>query len=91
MNEMNEIGAGEEPPLFLPHPRSWHRQARIRGRGSFFPLFFLFVSSDVTFLGAYISTLSWDRPGRKATGSLQRAATMRTADRKRTAHNHAMI
>ena len=33
----------------------------------------------------------WDRPGRRAKGSLQRVATARTADRKRTVHNLAMI
>jgi len=41
------------------------------------------------FLGAITS--SWDRPGWRAKGSLQRAATARTADRKRTVNNLAMI
>ena len=35
--------------------------------------------------------LSGDRPGRRAKGCLQRAATARTADRNRTVHNLAMI
>jgi len=47
------------------------------GDGSRFPfLFFPLLTS----LGA--ATLSWDKPGRRAKGSLQRAATARTADRK---------
>jgi len=36
-------------------------------------------------------TFSLDRPVRRAKGSLQRAATARTADGKRTVHNLAMI
>ena len=36
-------------------------------------------------------TSSWDRPGRRAKGGLQGAATARTEDRKRTVHNLAMI
>jgi len=36
-------------------------------------------------------TSSCDRPGPRAEGSLQCAATARTADRKRTVHNLAMI
>jgi len=46
---------------------------------------FLFVSSFVVSFCKFpwgASTLSWDRPGRRAKGSLQRAATARTADRK---------
>ena len=37
------------------------------------------------------TTRSWDRRGRRAKGCLQRAATARTADRKRTVHILAMI
>jgi len=63
-----------------PHPRSWHRQARTRGRVTLF-----FCSFFCPFLCNFpwgASTLCWDRPGRRAKGSLQRAATTRTADGK---------
>jgi len=59
----------------------------------FFPcsatLAFLFFLSLVIPLVRITS--SWDRPGRRAKGCLQRAATARTADRKRTVHILAMI
>jgi len=48
----------------------------VGGRGALSFVSFLLSSS----LGA--STFSWDRPGRRAKGSLQRAATARTVDRK---------
>jgi len=60
-----------------PRPPSWHRQARSRGTGCAFLYFFPFVK----FLGR-VYFFSWDRPGRRAKGSLQQAATARTADRK---------
>jgi len=57
-----------------PRRPSWHRQARSRETGCAFLYFFPFVK----FLGR-VYFYSWDRPGRRAKGSLQRAAT---ADRK---------
>jgi len=42
---------------------------------------FLYFFPLVKFLGR-VYFFSWDRPGRRAKGSLQRAATARTADRK---------
>ena len=66
-----------------PRPLSWHPQTRTRGGPLFrlclplsFGLFFSFVISLVPSLS------SWDRPGRRAKGSLQHAATARTADGK---------
>jgi len=50
-----------------------------------FPLLLSFVISFVRTLS------SWDRPGRRAKGSLQRAATARTADRKSGKMYAAMI
>jgi len=44
-----------------------------------------------SFVISFVRITSWDRPGRRAKGSLQRAATTRTADRKRTVHNLAMV
>ena len=70
----------------------------VRGKGvdrgrSQFPLFSLFCPFFCPlfcdFLGALL--LSWDRPGQRAKGSWQRAATAQTADRKRTVHILAMI
>jgi len=79
--------AGEELPLFLPCPRSWHPQMRSRGRAALSLVPFLLPATLARsllfrrdFLGALLS--SWDRPGRRAKGSLQRAATARTVDRK---------
>jgi len=60
----HERGAGEDFRCSFPHPLTWHRQARTRGTGRAFPSFFLLLIS----LGA--STLSWDRPGRRAKGEL---------------------
>ena len=80
-----ELG-GEEPPLFLPTP-DFMASA---GEGSLlFHLSFPFVFSFVIPLVRFTS--SWDRPGRSAKGRLQRAASARTADRKRTVHNLATI
>jgi len=79
----------------FPHLTSWHpRQMRSRGRGEFLLLkFFVLHARSACFLVISLvhTTSSCDRPGRMAKGSLQRAATARTADRKRTAHNNAMI
>jgi len=88
--ETEMLGAAEEVVLgrsyrcSYPHPLSWHPQTRFRGRAvppfcSFFcsPLIWICFLCDL--LGAPIS---WGRPGRRATGSLQRAATARTADEK---------
>jgi len=36
----------------------------------------------LSFVISFLPTLSWDRPAGKAKGSLRRAATTRTADRK---------
>jgi len=67
-----ELGAGEELPLFL----LFHGISR-RGVGDG-PRFFCYFLCD--FLSAHLS--SRDRPGRRAKGSLQRAATARTVDGK---------
>jgi len=77
---MDELGAGEELPLFLPHHRSWHRQARSRGRIT--PSFCSLLGTIYSFFGQ-----AWA----EAKGSLQRTATARTADRKRTVDNLPMI
>jgi len=54
-----------------PPPRSWHRLERSRGRSRFPPPFFFFFFS---FFGAHPFFLG-TRPGRRAKGSLQRAAS----------------
>ena len=60
-----------------------------------FSFVYFFCLQRSLFLSFVISlvciTASRDRPGRSAMGRLQRAATARTADRKRTVHNLAMI
>jgi len=67
---------GRNPRCFFPPPHSSHRRARSRRRiALFFLLSPLSISLDA-------STFSWDRPGRRAKGCLQRAATVRTVDRK---------
>jgi len=50
---VDDMGDGEELPLFLPPPHSWYRQARSRGRVT---LSFL-VLSFVNFLGRSYSFL----------------------------------
>jgi len=78
----DELGAGEEPRCSFPPPRSWHRQARIMGRATF-----SFVLSFVFFLGAHLLFLGTGL-GRRAYGSLQRAAMRGLRDRKRTLHSY---
>jgi len=74
LGAVDERGAGEDARCSSQHPRSWCRQARTRGRAVpfFCSLFcsFLKLLSRGTGLGG----------GQK--GSLQRAATARTADGK---------
>jgi len=57
----------------------------LRGRGERFPLLFSFTSHTRFSLPFVISlvcfTTSWDRPGWRAKGRLQRAATAQTAGR----------
>jgi len=68
------------------HPTSWRPQEWLRRRAVFGVLSFVlsFVlhtrSSFFSFVISLVS--SRDRPGRRAIGCLQRAATARTADRK---------
>jgi len=75
-----ELGAGEELPLFLYTPSfmasaddRWERAAAS---------FFCFSLLSPTLVRIPFLRGAQDRPGRKAKGSLQRAATMRTADGK---------
>jgi hypothetical protein len=75
---------------FSPRPHSWRPQKKRTARGQFaffclFPLSFSFVVSLVR----YPST--WDRPGRRAKGSLQRAAFGRTAAGKRSKMYAAIV
>jgi len=53
------------PRCSFPPPRSWHRQARVRGPSRFL------LCSLCAFLRDFPSTLSRGRPGRRAKGSLQ--------------------
>jgi len=66
--------AGEDRPLFLPTP-SFMASADEESGADAFPMSFSFVIPLVR------TEFSWDRPGRRAKGSSQRA-TARTADRK---------
>ena len=86
------LGAGEELPLFLPTP-SFMASAD-EGVGCTFFCFFLLSLTLFWLLFLCRKPLvrissSWGRPGRRAYGSLQRAATARTAGRKRTIHTLA--
>ena len=85
-----ELGAGEELPLFLPMPSF---MAPADDGGTFFCLTTWLVRSFIrslswSFLSVTISFVSFPRyvvylrPGRRAKGSLQRAAITRTADGK---------
>jgi hypothetical protein len=65
--EAEELGGNN--PCSSPRPPSWRPRTRFRERAT------------VSFLLSLRST-SWDRPGQRAKGSLQRAAIARTADRK---------
>ena len=76
-----EPGAGGNHHCYCPRLTSWRPQVR----GSRFHLSLSFVISLVP------STSSWDRPGRRAKGNLQRAAAVRTADRKRTVYNLTVV
>ena len=85
-----EPGAGGNHHYSCPRLPSWRPRRRSGGGGGHgflcSPFFCPFICD---FLGTFL--LSWDRLGRRAKGSLQRAATARTVDRKRRAHNLAMI
>jgi hypothetical protein len=78
-------------------PREWHegpdREVLSFSLFSLFSIFpFVFTLAFLSFVISLVRvTSSWDRPGRRQKGCLQRAATARTADRKRTVHNLAMI
>jgi hypothetical protein len=63
---------------FSPRLPSWHLQKRSRG-GAMLSFVLSFVISLVQFLPQ-----SWDRPGRRARGSLKRAAIAGTAAGKRS-------
>jgi len=85
-----ELGAGKELPRSYPRPLSWQRLMKSEGGRdkillcslsySFSRLFCCPASflSFVLFLGTHY--FLWDKPGRRAKGSSQRAATARTAD-----------
>jgi len=82
-----EPGAGGNPRCSCPQPL---HGVRTNGLGDAFLCSLLAPSRSLLFLSFVIPlvriTSSWDRPGRRAKGRLQRAATARTADRKRTAY-----
>jgi len=90
---LEEQGAGAEEQdaggsyrCSYPRPTSWRRQARSRGDGvrfSFGSFLCHFPWARLLFIGTGLGG------GQK--GCLQRAATARTADRKRTVHILAMI
>jgi len=78
-----ELGAGRSHHCSCLRLPSWHPQTRTRLRFSFVPFFCLslslgFFSFVISLVGI---TSSWDRPGQRAKGSLQRAAAARTADK----------
>jgi len=80
--EAEELGAGGE--LCTLHPPSWLPQARSRGRARPPPVFFLWFSITISHVSSFVISLvrsisSWDRPGRRAKGSLQRADSGREA------------
>jgi len=87
------LGAGEELPLFPPIHALLHG-VRVRGSvgaGHGFVCSFFLLFGFFSFVSLVRAISSRDGPGQRAKGSLQRAATARTADRKRTEHTPAMI
>ena len=80
--EAEELGAGEELSLFLPIPSfmaSAEEQQELGWGWVRVSFVFSFVISGV--VSSFIFTPLRERPGRRAKGSLQCAATARTADR----------
>jgi len=77
-----EPGAGGTP-LFLPTPDFMASAGTVQGLSGGFPLFFP-LSVTLAFLSFVIPlvhfTSSWDRPGRRAKGSLQHAAAAQTGN-----------
>jgi len=82
---MEEPDAGGDHHCSYPRLTSWRLRERHKGPGGAFPLF-IPLSFTLAFRSCVITLVrasaSWDRPGRRAKGNLQRAATARTADRK---------
>jgi len=99
------LGAAAVPAYALLH--GVRREGGVGGESRFFLLFHLsesFLSAAVSFAFSSVRTLSlsfvslvrttssWDRLGRRVKGSLQRAATARTADGKngQNVHRHSL-
>ena len=80
-----EQDAGGDYRCSYPRPTSWQRQVRSRGTGCTFPLVL-----RCHFPWAHLLCIGTGLGGGQK-GCLQRAATARTADRKRTVHILAMI
>jgi len=92
-----ERGAGKDLHCSSPRRTPWGRLAQCRSGWWFFPfVHFLFRSRSFSFpflcnlLGVLLFFLRTGRGGGQR-GRLQRAATARTADRKRTVRNLATI
>ena len=82
--EEPEAGGGDHHCSY-PRLTSWRLRERHKGPRGAFPLSisFVFHARFRSFvIPLFCATSSWDRPGRRAKGSLQRAAIARTADRK---------
>jgi len=75
--EVEELGAEEEERPLLPpkRPPSWPVRKRSRESGAAFRFLYFAIS----FVISLVRSLSWDRPGRRANQSLQRAAFARAA------------
>jgi len=73
--EAEELGAGGNHHCSFPRLTSWRPQERVRR----FHVSFLFV---IHFIFLVRIAFSRDRPGRRAKGNLQRAATAPRADKK---------
>jgi len=84
--QAEELGAGEELPLFLPTPRSWHPRTRSRGWAhlSLVPLLSLSVSISfgVSFVISLVRIDSFLRQAWAGGRGVHYAATARTADGK---------
>jgi hypothetical protein len=85
-HEAEELGAEvEERPLFFPTPSFIdYTEDELERVGCFLSSFLFVFFLFSPWLFPWVPYHSWERPGRRAKGSLERAAFLRTADGNRS-------